>query len=254
MGSQGTPAARRDRIAPIIPVRVTQASNSRRPKWATPVVMVILTTVVLMGLLQVISQLGAKSLLERMADGTLEALRSLQPLALGRRYVAILADVMNPCTHASFSDLQRCYQEHRVGQQTFPEEAIQLLKALWLLVREIFSESWAAAIVDALQLVAGFSLATYIGARFNLLRAEYSYVLMLLYVPFGILCTCLLSLPMLGVLFLASKMFGEVLPAPIHISLYAGCWCFSLACTSRVFESLLHHRLGGFIERVLTRR
>jgi hypothetical protein len=228
----------------------------RLPKWASPVVLLFLTTLGLMAVLQLLAHLGAKDFLDETAKQTDAALHALNPLALGRRFAAIFGGLLNPCSLVTgYTAIRQCYQEHSSSNPNFPQVGIDLLHALYLLVREIFAESWVSAIVDTLQLVVGFSAATYLAARFNVLRAELSYFLMLAFIPFGIVCTCLLSLPLLWLVHAASWMLGDVLPAPLHFGLLGGGWtAFMSVCYSRTFEAVLHHKFGRFLERVIARR
>ena len=78
---------------------------------------------------------------------------------------------------------------------------------------------------------------------------------MVAFIPFGIVCTCLLSLPLLWLVHAASWLLGDVLPAPLHFGLLGGGWsAFMSICYSRTFEAVLHQKFGRFIERVVARR
>lgn len=231
---------------------MTERSTASSPvrRWFNGFLLALITSALLMIILQLFSRLGAKEFVEDVSKETLAAVHSFTPTAMGRKYLDSVKQVtIGPCLNLPYNEVQKCFSAHPTPQGF--SAVWTYFRALFHMIGNILNESSTQSVIDVMQLIAGFAAAIALSARLKLFRAEYSLHLSVLFVPLGILLTCLLSVPMLWILHFASSVFGDMLPQ-VSASLFGGTWAgFVVICSGRAVEERLHHFLGPVVKRVL---
>lgn len=228
--------------------RLSEAvSNPAIVRLVSSIAVAAIATAVLMLVLEVLSVLGAKELLEGVSHHALVALQALNPLDLGQRYLAHLSARISPCQALPSAEQAACWtQRHDIG---FAGSIWAVVGSLFALLGDIFGESVTGAGVDLLQLIAGFWLAWIVMARLKAPPVAWTPALGIL---LGIAFTSLLSIPMLAIVTFAMHVAGEIVPAHSSLALFGGSWLgFMFACAGRTLEGGLHHMIGSAVERLL---
>lgn len=223
-----------------------------RPRWIGSLVVLVLTSILLTGALELVAYLGAKTFVDGVTADTGQALHNLTPLAMGRRYSDILSDrLFGACRNVPYDQVSKCFAAHRTPQGV--EMIWPLTRALFTLIHQIFGESAVHFIVDSMQLIAGFLALFFAMARLKILQYVFLPQFTIAVIPLGILFSCLLSLPLLWLLHFVATVIGGILPQA-GASVVGGVWAgFIFECSGRTVEGGLHHTVASVVERILPR-
>jgi hypothetical protein len=225
---------------------------SRRLRWAGSIFVLVAASLILTIGLQVASFLGAKKFVEGVSDNTAEALKELKPYEMATRFKeTYVRQIFGECLSVTGPAFNRCMQHHPMPSG--PGVAFAILHAMGSLIWVTVTESPTHAVVDLMQLIAGFAAMIAFMAWTKGLPYMGTYPVLLSVVPLWLLFTCLLSFPLLFVLHFAAKVMGEVLPQA-GVATYGGFWtALVYGSSSRAVEGGLHHKIDRLVEHTIGR-
>lgn len=209
----------------------------------------VIATVILMAVLTILSHVGAKDFVDRMATQTAAALKGLNPIELWQRYFELVLsclDYLGAVAHAHGLDWLN-------GAPGYGLVAATLCSIFGIaaLLFGLLTETPIHASVDLLQIVAGCAAMSVLLVK---LTSGRSVIFLVLLINGGILIASLISVPALWIMYLAASGAGDILPAA-SVSCYGGaCAGFIYGCTGAVFEGGLHHGISRVVERTIVRR
>lgn len=196
-----------------------------------------------------IAKTRAKLALDDFTKNTGTALQQLTPMALGRRYVDIVEDRLNPCLHLPYSEARQCYAEHP-GEPSTGDVMGSVVIGFFSLLRQIFLESWMQSAVDLLQLIAGLVVAVTLlslpGTRQVTMHPFFAFFFILLWIG----SACVLSYVMVAIVHLGAGTLNEMLPSQTGLSVAGGAWSgVVISWSSHTLEDALSHGTGHVVER-----
>ena len=222
----------------------------RRRRLAGSLLVLVATSFALTLILQLVSYLGAKKFADEITTETDVALAKLTPLEMGRRYLTVWKhQEFGACDNLRAQAYADCMSHHPAPQG--PALALSSIHAMFSLIGEVFSESPTQIVVDIMQLIAGFVAMLAILDASKVLRMALTFPVIMAIVPIWILSTCVLSIPMIGIIHFVSKVVGGILPEA-GTCVFCGCWAgFVFECSGRTVEARVHHAVGHMVERIL---
>lgn len=205
---------------------------TRIPAWASHLVVFLGSSVVIAIVLEMLALMGARPFLMGMAEDTKHALQALTPWQLPVRVY------------------------HHVETVWLWNPGAWLVGA-WKALGETFLHSSTAAVVEALQILAGilaaFLVGDLLGWQKRLRVGQHDFYFFIALIPVAVILTTVLAVPMLALVWVATETIGHVIPeSPLIIyggSLATG----TVAIAARTAEGGLHHSLNRAIERLFPR-